>query len=238
MTVSSPAFVFRGTKERWQLTIDGARSLRDRLGPALLASFLKCFLGLERLTSLVDLLLVAQQALPADGVRHRRNTRLLAFLLQSTLVEIAEALDGLNKNRVVFAMADPSTWAPLEAKRKLWLNDTRLRLVRNGVGHHLGAAADFQEGLDALLRDSDTLIFAVGEGERRIDDEQRLAWDALLRGLGHGARQKMDLADHKHVVTISQQGASEFAVELWSVWTSVLDHAGVSYLREESLLPR
>lgn len=239
-TSSSPRFTFQGTEGRWQFTIEGARALANQLGPDLFGGFLKCFLGLERLTSLLDLLIITQQALPENGLRRRRNTRLLVVLLQSALIEIAEALDELNKAKVAFAMTDRSLWAPLEAKRKQWLNDTRLRLVRNRMGHHLGPAKDFQEGLAALLRGDDTLVFAVGEGQRRIDEEQRLAWDALLRGLGHGEADRsargMDLTDHEHVANLSQAALTELADELWPVWMSVLDHAGVSCRRVDSTL--
>ena len=230
---ASPRFVVEGTESSWRITIEHARDAHDRVGASLFCGFLKCFMGVERLTSFVDLLLLTQQSLAEDTLRRRRNTRLVAVLMQSALVEIAEALDELNAAKVVLAMNTPALWAPLERKRKAWLNDKRLRQVRNGIGHHLGGASDFRVGMAALLETSDSLVFAVGEGRRRIDGEHQLAWNALLRGLGHGQKngREMEPADHEHVAKVSMEALNELEAQLWPVWLDVLARAGVHYER-------
>ena len=107
-----------------------------------------------------------------------------------------------------------------------------LRAIRNGVGHHFGELADYRTGLTKLLEKSDRLTFVVGEGRRRVDDEQELAWNVLLASLGESSklRRAMIDADHEHVNDITRRALDETHEQLWFVWFDVLDRAGIGRL--------
>jgi hypothetical protein len=221
-----PRFHVVGNETSWRATLEGAKSIRDRLGTKLLAAFLKCFVGTDRLLAL-EHFLVLSLPMPQDHASHRRNVRATITLFSATLVELSEALQQLCNAKVVDALSDKSLWDPLNAKRKLWQNDKGLRLVRNGMGAHLGDIASFEKGIDALVEEDDDLVFTEGNGGRRHDAEHVLGWNAMFKGTG------IEATDMEHIVELTRKGHSEYPEQLWMVWRNVLETAGVRLLMTE-----
>lgn len=225
-----PRYIVRGKETDWVVTLENAREIDSRIGRQLFAAFLKCFIGADRLLALEQFMMFTVGL--KDGASKRRNLRAISVLLSSSLVEVAEGLDALNSAQVTKAMRNASLWEPLNAKRKLWLNDKSFREIRNSLGNHFGETARFQAGLNDLLTAESDLVFAVGDGPLRHDNEYTLPWNALFKAMG------LNLDDHRRVLERTQSGYTELPEELWAVWADVLSNAGVPIQHEEQRAPR
>ena len=218
--------VLRGASNGWTCVIEDARELAGRIGHDLFAAFLKCFEGADRLLALEFLMVCNGRVLGEHSIKYSRNLRILVNLTGSTVYEIGEALDEPNGARVVSKMKDPSNWEPLNALRKLWRNDDRLRTLRNTFGFHLGKRSLYREGLAALLQDSAEQYFEEGEGQFRHDSQAVLPFNALSAGLG------IDEEWLDAVVKMTQEAHSAFPELLNDVWKDVLVTANVDLVRE------
>ena len=173
-----------GSDESWEVRLDGARELCDRVGLDLVAAFLKCFEGVDRVVVLEQMLVFSSRNLPEDSPSHRRNQRILVLMLGATMYELGEALQELCSAKVVEKMNDRSAWKPVNELRGRWRGDSRLAQLRNTFGFHLGHLDLYRAGLAARLAESDEQLFVRSEGTKRHDTECVLPFNALLAGAG------------------------------------------------------
>jgi hypothetical protein len=88
------------------------RRIADAVGHRLLAAFLKCFVGVDRLLSLEQLMVMNSRAQTEDSVAYTRNLRLIVQLLAATAYETGIALQEISNAKVVEKMRDASKWEP------------------------------------------------------------------------------------------------------------------------------
>jgi len=222
-----PRLVWRGTDKKWQLRLKGARQLCDRVGHKLVAAFLKCLEGVNRVLALEHLVVLNLKVLGRGSVVFERNERVLVLLLGSTLYELGKALQQLCDMRVVEKMNDKSAWAPVNKLRKIWTNDKRLSQLRNTFGFHLGELDDYRAGLAARLAASDSQLYVRGEGSKRHDTDFTLPFNALLAGA------KIEDDWVQAVFTMTYEAHTELPDQLHAVWMEVLRTAGVRIPADE-----
>jgi hypothetical protein len=217
----APSIVYRGTEKKWQLRLQGARELCARVGHDLVAAFLKCFEGVNRVLALEHLMVFNARSLPPASVAGERNLRVLVFFAASTLYELGAGLQQLCNMRVVDKMNDKSAWAPVNKLRKVWVADKRLKTLRNTFGFHLGELDHYRAGIAARLAASDTQLYARGEGRKRHGSDYVFPFDALLAGA------KIEDDWVQAVAEMAWQAQTELPDQLHAVWVEVLRTAGV-----------
>lgn len=212
-----------------QVVVQNLQGMRDLIGVDLLAAFLKCFHGVDRLLSLEQLLMVNQRSLEDGSIAQTRNLRLVAFYLASTMYELGDALQGLCSARVVERISDRAVWEPVNQLRGQWRGDARFGKIRNALGFHLGERDDYRTGIDRLV-DQPTAaesLFYVHDGEgRRHEGECRLAFDSLLAGLS------IDESDMHYVLAATRQAHVQLPDQLIAVWADVCETAGIPIVTE------
>jgi hypothetical protein len=212
------------------IEIEGLTEVADRIGRDLLAAFLKCFEGIDRLLSLEDLLVLNNKLEPSSPIRYTRNLRLLVRSLGATMYEVAEALQELCWARVVEKMTDRDLWDPVNELRGRWRGDPRLASLRNELGFHLGKIELYRTGLLKLLDVGEDHVFAKRDGDLRHEGEFSIASECLT--VGHG----MSLDDHREITDMTWEAHSELPDQLFLVWVDVLKTAGIE-VTDESQVP-
>ncbi len=185
--MADPVFRVVGSRSGdWQALLENPKALRGLIGPDVLAAFYKCFVGLDRITSIEHLILLTHQhstQLTAGRHAHsvERDYQMLMLMMVGTMYELAIALQNLLASKVVANLHDRSTWAPLDEIRKRWQNDPMANTMRNGFAHHLGDVSAYALGID---KSADIVVFQRGSGGGLGKDRFIAPWDALLAGEG------------------------------------------------------
>ena len=180
----APKAVFAGSLVGdWRVSLVDAKAIQVAIGRPLFAAFLKCFVGVDRVMSLEQMLELNQHHLERDSPAHDRNLRVLVFLMAGTLYELGEALQELCSARVTERMADKNEWTPINAIRKQWHTNPLMSKFRNQLAHHLGELEAYGKGLDATLGADTQMILSRGRGQTRYADESPAAWEVLFRGV-------------------------------------------------------
>jgi hypothetical protein len=82
-------------RDKWELWLEGVPDLCQRVGLDLVAAFLKCFEGVNRLIALEQLVRFNEEVLQRRLVAFDRNKRTIILFLGSTMYEVGEALQDL-----------------------------------------------------------------------------------------------------------------------------------------------
>jgi hypothetical protein len=225
----TPRLVYRRTPNGvYSIVITEPKEISVLVGDRLFAALLKCFLGSDRLLSLEDLLAVSSKHHEQDSISYDRNLRLLVLLLAATLFELGEALQELNAARVVDKMKNPAVWNPLNDLGKSLRGNNLFRRLRHQLGHHLGDAQLYDDGLHKVLaRDDRELVFERADGRLRHGGECVLAQHVVEAGLGI----KPDTL--KELIEFTQKSHKELPDHLVAVFAEVLKTAGVEVVMEK-----
>jgi hypothetical protein len=175
----------------WSVEICNFSDLDTRVGRPLLAAFLKCFVGIDRITTFQDLIrlnaandgAISAPGTEGDAPQTQRNIFLLNALLAGTLYEIGDALHELSRAGVVDSMSDPSLWQPLDQMRKRWQKAKVPGEMRNQIAHHLGDLSVYETGVGKLSSLEAPVEFARGIGQSAFGAHHIGPWNALTQGL-------------------------------------------------------
>jgi hypothetical protein len=168
--------VMEGTKDGpWHLDLSNPRAIADRVGPKLLAAFMPCFVGADRINSLMNLyLLNAKHGGSDESHSSKRNSWFLQIIAAGTMYELGAALVTLSDMHLG-GPGDPivgklSSWEGIREIVRRWSKNTRLaRAVRNQLSHHLGDLRGYESGLVRLRENPSVaaLLRRWSEGRRR-----------------------------------------------------------------------
>ncbi|CAN5908603.1 hypothetical protein BH11MYX3_BH11MYX3_04710 [soil metagenome] len=177
-----------------EIQLHTATSVGAAMGERLLASFYKCFVGVERVLSYEHLLLLNYQGeqehkhhrKPAAGPRldayaFSRNRRTLVLLIQGILYELGAALQEMCALKVIEKLGDRSVWEPINKARAGWNTDKYAKTWRNEFAHHLGELDDYVRGLHDPLT-SGVVTLHAARSKYRHGGAFQAPLDTLLRG--------------------------------------------------------
>lgn len=212
----------------WQALIEDPKGLGDMIGRDVLAAFYKCFVALDRVTSIEHLIFITHQhstglALGRKAHSVERNYQMLALMLVGTMYELGIALQDLLATKVAANLTDRTRWKPLDEIRKRWQNDPMANKMRNGFAHHLGDVAAYAQGID---KSADVVVFQRGTGGGLGKDRFIAPWDALLAG--EGIRDE-ELEPFLQRMSTDHRGLREM---LFDFFGTVVRNAGVGYVDE------
>jgi len=162
-TAAAPALVLRGTANHSQMELD-VHAIAAVLGDDVLPHFYRCFVAVDRILALEQLLVLSEQNLPADSVARSRNLHHLVLLLAGSMYETGAALQGLTSTPFGRTLQTMAAWTPLNQLRAQWNTAPFAATIRNGFAFHFGEIAAYRDGIN---RGPASAVLQVGDGERR-----------------------------------------------------------------------
>jgi hypothetical protein len=230
-----PLLQIRGREESdWRVGLAEVGQVSASLGEDTLAAFLKCFVGADRLKSLLQMFALAQETVNNDTVPGERNLFVFSMLVVGTLHELGNALQELENTKVHLRMNDRTAWEPLRVFRAVWKDHPVGKRMRNEAGHHLGNLTTYKRGLKELTRTSIDTPLLVGMGQGALSDFATGAWDVLLRGISgdSGQKKELDHTDLKSLLDDMVVAQREFYPALLGAFIEALDTVGVQVDRQ------
>lgn len=157
-----------------------------RIGSETFASFMKCFMGVDRLMAFQSLYRLNTAYVPGSSVNYLRNWKVILFSVAGTAHELGDALQELCSTQVVRKLPDREMWGPLDEIRGRWKKHPILSRFRNEIAFHLGERDTYTRGMVGMPT---TTLFVAGEGlGERSEGAYQLPWEILMRGLDFGGK--------------------------------------------------
>ena len=231
---SRPSIRVSGSRDgRWQLRAIDLGVVVSAVGTRLFAACMKCFVGVDRLMTFEQMLVLNVRELKVESIAYTRNLRVIVMMLAGTLYELGDALQGLNSALAQRELGDLPSWKPLNDRRKLWTNNANLRKARHQMAHHLGESGLYEGALTSLA------VAGAGEdciyhcdGTKRQDGETELGWALLLRGLDIPEEQLMAL------LAITRSGHEDLPDLMAQFFDDLFERCGVVIENRMEASPR
>jgi hypothetical protein len=230
-----PRVMVHSAGQAQEICLHNPLGIADKLGRPVLAAFLKCFMGVERILTFEHLMYLNNEASKAPSITDEhsftRNLMILGFLLQGTMYEVGEALQDLCSAKVA---ADPtirSAWAPLDALRAQCHKDDYASTIRNNFSHHLGERDAYELGIEQLVVNNgkDPLVLYETNGGRRHTGRYAAPWDALFSA--HNIQDN----EIDEFIKRSQQAHNNLPDLVFEFFRAVLDARGIPVLFKEGM---
>lgn len=171
---------------------DGSRSvftrnlgeLRRRLSDPVIAGFVRAFVLIDRLDSLVAFEYLTDKHVAARHRLHQRNHLTFLVFMVGTMFELSQILDRLRAALALKGLLDPAEWTSLLGSWDArWRNDPIASRFRNQAAFHVDE--DFiLAGLTSLDQVGRQELFGTDASRHRQDSSFTLGTSALLGGLG------------------------------------------------------
>ena len=188
----SPLVLFDVVDGHMEVQLHTATTVAAAVGERLLASFYKCFVGLERMLTYEHLIYLNhlgekqneknELVPPVDAHAFARNRRTLVFLMQGTLYEFAAALQEMCALKVIDKIGDRRVWEPIDKVRREWNTNKYASLWRNNFAHHLGELDHFVTGLRDPTTSGVVTLNVIGGGKFRHAGQFPAPLNTLFRG--------------------------------------------------------
>jgi hypothetical protein len=188
MNVPGPvvAFIQKDGSERWSIEIRGFEHFRNALGPDVTRAFSRCFVHVDRLTSLTAFAFHTLPRYPEDSPAFGRNLQTTVWFVVGTLRELATAIRDLRSALAKRGILDPNSdpWVQLREVERRWEDDPFYREMRNIAAFHVDPDV-VEKGLTALEAQG-TVVIIQGDGPKQDRTSLRLGPEALFMGCEKG----------------------------------------------------
>lgn len=168
-------------KSRWRVEATNLPRLRHTVGDDVFATFARCFVHADRLTSLAQFGRWNGRD-DVNEVSGKRNVLTCLWFSVGTLRELAKALRNL---RAVLAKrglldADVTSLHQLREVESRWEDDAFFRKARDFGAFHVDAEV-IRRGVERFSRKSSSVPLVEGHG---VDVSSSIGADALVAGMG------------------------------------------------------
>jgi hypothetical protein len=205
----------------WQLRLTEPAEVAKLIGEELLASFLKCFVGVDKILTYEQCFMWNAENLPSDSIASTRNLHVLSSATATTMYELKNALQDLKNAKVESKMTDTSNWAPLDRLRARWFKHPNVSEIRNELGAHLGKVETYKKGLAVLINEPEVILLTSDDARCR-SGQFIGALDTLLRGL------RIDNAEFKAALEeMSEAAHKQIHPLVTAAFLDVLETAGI-----------
>jgi hypothetical protein len=226
----APRVVVTGKRsDAWRVDLSEFAEIATLIGEDVFAAFMRCFVGADRLKSLLHFYVTSEEKFGHVEAASERNFHVSWLLVVGTLHELGEALQGLNATKVHLKLPNRSRWKPLEKLRRQWYVHPVASRVRNQAGHHLGYLDVYKNGITALSKMSLDATLRMGHGARRHFSFARGACDILLLGLTAKTdkRPELEVAELRKLLKDAGVANRKLHDAIEEYFLQVLGHAGV-----------
>lgn len=179
--------------KRWELVESDMSVLTKAIGEDVLRAFCRCFVSADRLTSLLYFGMLSDKHLPHDSVAHLRNLHTMHWFATGVLWEMKDALEALDKSRVVTLMSDQTPWTTLKQIIDRWAKNPSHKKVRNRVAFHVDDRT-IRKGLRKLCTEKN-VVLVTGDDDKQMNFSARIGLDALLTGMNLSAVERKAVLD-------------------------------------------
>ncbi len=178
----------------WRIELTSLAACRQALGPELLNAFCRCFVQVDRLTTVVRAAYLSRMHYaPRSGV-YRCDMQTMVYWAVTALHDLTTEIRVLRCLLADRALLDPKSeaWRDLEALEQRWNDDVWVRSLHDAIGSHVQRDV-IERGLAA--RDGGGHVLAEGQGNSFEYCWNRLSVDALAAGAGMTDRECDRLID-------------------------------------------
>jgi hypothetical protein len=199
------------------------------IGEDAFAAFMRCFVGADRLKSLLHFYIAAEEKFGGIGPASERNFNVSWLLVVGTLHEVGDALQVLCSTQAHMKLKNQRPWLRLNKLRKTWYKQPLASRVRNQGGHHLGDMDVYKAGMAKLSEMTLDTPLRVGQGQRRDHSFARGAWDVLLLGMTSktAMRPEVEIVQLKRLLKDAGVAHRKLHDALEAYFIAVLESAGI-----------
>ena len=187
MTESKPvAVVIQEPYAYWRIELRSLGACRQALGPDVLNSFCRCFVQVDRLTSLIGFAYLSRMQGGRTSRAFAHNLQTMVWFIVGTLSELVTAtrdLRGALAQRGVLH-SESDAWRALQAVEDRWKSDSFFRTMCHVAAFHVDPGL-IDRGL-ALMEGAGAATLSEGQGGRFQHSSMRLGLEALFNGTGMG----------------------------------------------------
>lgn len=168
----------------WEVKLRNLGRFEEALGRDVLTAFCRCFVHVDRLSSLISCMYTSERFHGPDSVPYARDVDTLLWFTAGTLRELARAIQGLRSAIAKQGRLDPESapWVILRNLEQQWENNAEYRRMRNQAAFHVDREV-IQRGLKDLVEDDDDVTLAHGHGAKHVDSRLTLGFLSLHNGL-------------------------------------------------------
>jgi hypothetical protein len=213
--------------DTWRVDLAEFPEIAKRVGEDVFVAFMRCFVGADRLKSLIHFYIAAKEKY--GGPAAERNFHTSWLLMVGALHELGEALQGLNATRVHLRLRNQSRWRPLERLRKKWYTHPVASRVRNQAGFHLGSLHVYKRGLAILGNTCVDAPLRMGHGKGHLASFARCAWDIHFSGFAgaDGDKPELQMDQMKQLMVDAGVTHRKLHPALEAFFLAVLKDAGI-----------
>ncbi|MGB2926658.1 MAG: hypothetical protein WBB82_15265 [Limnothrix sp.] len=154
----------------WHIEVNNFSSFRDVIGAKLLNAFSRCFIHVDRLTSLINFGYHNIQKNQKYTPSSQRNLYTMTWFSVGTLYELSESIQELRNSFYLHPTfkLDPEYQKKLKDFDKRWKNKKPFKKMRNSVSFHVDRNI-VEDGLEYLSQTKENVIIIEGNGETQQD---------------------------------------------------------------------
>jgi len=167
--------------------------LRTKLTPGVFNAFIRAFVHVDRLDSLVAFAYLNQKYLEDRPEQQNRNQLTVIAFLMGTMFELSRVLSTLRGNLIKRGLITAKEWeSRLPGWDKRWRTDPLCSDFRNKVSFHVDDEW-VDKGLDRIAAGKTAEVFRSGPSINRQDGSFQLGQMAILNGTGLSEKELVDL---------------------------------------------
>ena len=177
-------FIEEATNGPWRLELRNLKRFDEVFDRSVLNAFCRCFVHVNRLSSLISCMYTSEQCHGQDSIAYQRDLNTLVWFTVGTLRELARAIQHLRSKLETCKRLDPESdpWITLDDLGQRW-QSSEYRKWRNQVAFHVDEEV-IERGLEALVESEDNVTLAKGDGPKQVDCRLTLGFLSLQNGLG------------------------------------------------------
>lgn len=168
----------------WEVKLRNLGRFEEAFGRDVLTAFCRCFVQVDRLSTLISCMHTSEQYYGRDSVPCARDVNTMVWFTAGTLRELARAIQGLRSALARRDRLDPESapWVILRNLEQQWENNDEYRRMRNQAAFHVDLGV-IERGLKVLAKDDNNVTLAHGHGSRHVDSLLTLGLLSLHNGL-------------------------------------------------------
>jgi len=168
---------------KWKIELRNFPELDKTLGRDVLNAFCRCFVHLDRLTSITSCTYASEQYHGRDSTAYSRDHMSMVRFAIGTLRELARAIRHARSALAKRQWLQPESehWAILRKIENRWENDEFFRKKRDVAAFHIDVEV-IDKGLNELVK-CRIVNLEEGQGERNVHSTLSLGTLALFNGL-------------------------------------------------------
>lgn len=168
---------------KWKIELRNFPELHKALGRDVLNAFCRCFVHLDRLTSITSCTYASEQYHGRDSTAHGRDHMSMVWFAIGTLRELARAIQAARSALAKRQWLEPESehWVTLRKIEDRWENDEFFRKKRDVAAFHIDKGV-IDKGLNELVKHR-VIDLEEGQGDKNVHSTLSLGTLALFNGL-------------------------------------------------------